>query len=81
MDGSDVPAFERPVLVGTGGITPPGGNNGSPASCVGGGADLHHGSMSVVISYRISQREKSSWVPASWSNSSEGLLRSNLRGY
>jgi len=28
-----------PYWVGPGGITPPGGNNGSPASCVGGGAD------------------------------------------
>jgi Putative beta-barrel porin-2, OmpL-like. bbp2/Carboxypeptidase regulatory-like domain len=28
-----------PYWSGPGGITPPGGNNGSPASCVGGGAD------------------------------------------
>jgi hypothetical protein len=28
-----------PYWSGAGGITPPGGNNGSPASCVGGGAD------------------------------------------
>jgi len=28
-----------PYWSGTGGITPPGGNNGAPASCVGGGAD------------------------------------------
>jgi hypothetical protein len=28
-----------PYWTGVGGITPPGGNNGAPASCVGGGAD------------------------------------------
>ncbi len=28
-----------PYWSGTGGVTPPGGNNGSPGSCVGGGAD------------------------------------------
>jgi hypothetical protein len=28
-----------PYWAGTGGITPPGGNTGAPASCVGGGAD------------------------------------------
>jgi len=38
VDGGDVPALERAVLSGSGGVTPPGGNNGSPASCVGGGA-------------------------------------------
>ena len=32
-----------PYWSGQGGITPPGGNNGSPASCVGGGADATTG--------------------------------------
>jgi hypothetical protein len=36
-----------PYWSGPGGITPPGGNNGSPASCVGGGADAATGNCSV----------------------------------
>jgi len=36
-----------PYWVGAGGITPPGGNNGAPASCVGGGADPNTGNCSV----------------------------------
>jgi hypothetical protein len=36
-----------PYWVGQGGITPPGGNNGAPASCVGGGADSATGNCSV----------------------------------
>jgi hypothetical protein len=36
-----------PYWSGPGGITPPGGNNGSPASCVGGGADPTTGNCSV----------------------------------
>jgi putative OmpL-like beta-barrel porin-2/carboxypeptidase family protein len=36
-----------PYWSGPGGITPPGGNNGSPASCVGGGADATTGNCSV----------------------------------
>jgi hypothetical protein len=35
-----------PYWSGQGGITPPGGNNGSPASCVGGGADPTTGQCS-----------------------------------
>jgi hypothetical protein len=35
-----------PYWSGQGGITPPGGNNGSPASCVGGGADATTGQCS-----------------------------------
>jgi hypothetical protein len=36
-----------PYWSGPGGITPPGGNNGSPASCVGGGADPTTGNCSA----------------------------------
>jgi hypothetical protein len=36
-----------PYWSGQGGITPPGGNNGSPASCVGGGADPTTGQCSA----------------------------------
>jgi hypothetical protein len=36
-----------PYWSGPGGITPPGGNTGSPASCVGGGADPATGNCSV----------------------------------
>jgi hypothetical protein len=36
-----------PYWSGVGGITPPGGNNGSPASCVGGGADAATGNCSA----------------------------------
>jgi Putative beta-barrel porin-2, OmpL-like. bbp2/Carboxypeptidase regulatory-like domain len=36
-----------PYWSGQGGITPPGGNNGAPASCVGGGADPTTGNCSV----------------------------------
>jgi hypothetical protein len=36
-----------PYWSGQGGITPPGGNTGSPASCVGGGADSATGNCSV----------------------------------
>ena len=32
---------------GTGGVTPPGGNNGSPGSCVGGGANAATGQCSA----------------------------------
>jgi hypothetical protein len=37
-----------PYWSGAGGITPPGGNNGSPASCVGGGADPTSGNCSAA---------------------------------
>jgi hypothetical protein len=36
-----------PYWSGSGGVTPPGGNNGSPASCVGGGADATTGNCSA----------------------------------
>ena len=36
-----------PYWSGSGGVTPPGGNNGSPASCVGGGADANTGNCSA----------------------------------
>jgi hypothetical protein len=36
-----------PYWSGEGGVTPPGGNNGSPASCVGGGADATTGQCSA----------------------------------
>jgi hypothetical protein len=36
-----------PYWSGSGGVTPPGGNNGSPASCVGGGSDAVTGNCSV----------------------------------
>jgi hypothetical protein len=36
-----------PYWSGSGGITPPGGNNGAPASCVGGGADPTTGNCNV----------------------------------
>jgi hypothetical protein len=36
-----------PYWSGTGGITPPGGNNGAPASCVGGSADPTTGNCSA----------------------------------
>jgi hypothetical protein len=36
-----------PYWSGPGGITPPGGNNGAPASCVGGGADANTGNCSA----------------------------------
>jgi hypothetical protein len=36
-----------PYWSGQGGITPPGGNNGAPASCVGGGADPTTGNCSA----------------------------------
>jgi Putative beta-barrel porin-2, OmpL-like. bbp2/Carboxypeptidase regulatory-like domain len=36
-----------PYWSGSGGITPPGGNNGAPASCVGGGADAATGNCNV----------------------------------
>jgi hypothetical protein len=36
-----------PYWSGQGGITPPGGNNGAPASCVGGGADPNTGNCNV----------------------------------
>jgi hypothetical protein len=36
-----------PYWSGQGGITPPGGNNGAPAGCVGGGADATTGNCSV----------------------------------
>jgi hypothetical protein len=36
-----------PYWSGSGGVTPPGGNNGSPASCVGGGADPNTGNCSA----------------------------------
>jgi Putative beta-barrel porin-2, OmpL-like. bbp2/Carboxypeptidase regulatory-like domain len=36
-----------PYWSGVGGITPPGGNNGSPASCVGGGADPTSGNCAA----------------------------------
>ena len=69
VDGSDVPAFERSLLVGTGGVTPPGGNNGSPASCVGGPADPTTGNCAAGDWFPIFARAKSSWAPASWSSS------------
>jgi hypothetical protein len=37
-----------PYWSGQGGITPPGGNNGSPASCVGGGANATTGQCSAA---------------------------------
>jgi hypothetical protein len=36
-----------PYWSGPGGVTPPGGNNGSPASCVGGGSDPKTGNCSA----------------------------------
>jgi hypothetical protein len=36
-----------PYWSGSGGVTPPGGNTGSPASCVGGGADASTGNCSA----------------------------------
>jgi len=36
-----------PYWSGSGGVTPPGGNTGSPASCVGGGSDAVTGNCSV----------------------------------
>ena len=36
-----------PYWSGSGGVTPPGGNNGSPASCVGGGSDANTGNCSA----------------------------------
>jgi hypothetical protein len=36
-----------PYWSGSGGVTPPGGNNGSPASCVGGAADATTGNCSA----------------------------------
>jgi hypothetical protein len=36
-----------PYWSGSGGVTPPGGNNGSPGSCVGGGADSTTGNCST----------------------------------
>jgi hypothetical protein len=36
-----------PYWSGSGGVTPPGGNNGAPASCVGGGADPTTGNCSA----------------------------------
>jgi Putative beta-barrel porin-2, OmpL-like. bbp2/Carboxypeptidase regulatory-like domain len=36
-----------PYWSGPGGITPPGGNNGSPASCVGGGSDASTGNCTA----------------------------------
>jgi len=36
-----------PYWSGSGGVTPPGGNTGSPASCVGGGSDAATGNCSV----------------------------------
>jgi hypothetical protein len=36
-----------PYWSGSGGVTPPGGNNGSPSSCVGGGADPNSGNCSA----------------------------------
>ena len=36
-----------PYWAGSGGVTPPGGNNGSPASCVGGGSDATTGNCSA----------------------------------
>ena len=41
-----------PYWSGQGGITPPGGNNGSPGSCVGGGANATTG-----------QRDAGDWFP------------------
>jgi hypothetical protein len=35
-----------PYWTGSGGVTPPGGNNGSPGSCVGGGSDATTGNCS-----------------------------------
>jgi hypothetical protein len=37
-----------PYWTGSGGVTPPGGNNGSPGSCVGGGADPTTGNCSAT---------------------------------
>jgi hypothetical protein len=37
-----------PYWTGSGGVTPPGGNNGSPASCVGGGSDATTGNCSAA---------------------------------
>jgi Putative beta-barrel porin-2, OmpL-like. bbp2/Carboxypeptidase regulatory-like domain len=37
-----------PYWSGSGGVTPPGGNNGSPASCVGGGSDPNTGNCSAA---------------------------------
>jgi hypothetical protein len=37
-----------PYWAGPGGITPPGGNNGSPASCVGGPADPTSGNCTAA---------------------------------
>src|SRR3984957_6962122 len=37
-----------PYWTGSGGVTPPGGNNGSPASCVGGGSDPTTGNCSAT---------------------------------
>jgi hypothetical protein len=36
-----------PYWSGSGGVTPPGGNNGAPASCVGGGSDPNTGNCSA----------------------------------
>jgi hypothetical protein len=36
-----------PYWSGSGGVTPPGGNNGSPSSCVGGGTDPNTGNCSA----------------------------------
>jgi hypothetical protein len=36
-----------PYWSGSGGVTPPGGNNGSPAGCVGGGVDVDTGNCSA----------------------------------
>jgi hypothetical protein len=36
-----------PYWSGSGGVTPPGGNNGSPGSCVGGGSDASTGNCSA----------------------------------
>jgi hypothetical protein len=37
-----------PYWSGSGGVTPPGGNNGAPASCVGGGSDAATGNCSAA---------------------------------
>jgi hypothetical protein len=37
-----------PYWTGSGGVTPPGGNNGSPGSCVGGGSDPTTGNCSAT---------------------------------
>ena len=57
-----------PYWSGSGGVTPPGGNNGSPASCVGGGADPTTGQCNAATGFRICAPAKSSSAPASWSN-------------